>query len=185
MLSIFRPALVMLGALTILTGLAYPLAVTGIAQAVMEDRADGSLLLRDGTLIGSALIGQAFEGPGYLHPRPSAVGYDAAAAGASNLGPTSAALVAEVTARAEAFRSATGADSVPADAVTASGSGLDPHVSPATAMAQAARISEARGMPVKEVRALIEAEASGPWLGLFGAPHVNVLEVNLALDGAR
>ncbi|WP_304616764.1 potassium-transporting ATPase subunit KdpC [Paracoccus sp. (in: a-proteobacteria)] len=179
-----RPALASLGLMILLTGLAYPLAVTGAGQALFPEEAHASLIRQGDRIIGSALVGQAFAAPHHLHPRPSAVDYDAAAAGASNLGPTSAALLAEQAARAEAFRAATGAARVPVDAVTASGSGLDPHISPQNAAAQAARIAAARGAPEAEVRRLIAAHVEPRWLGLFGEPRVNVLRVNLALDAA-
>lgn len=179
-----RPALVTLGLMTLLTGLAYPLAITGLGQALMPAQANASLITREDQIIGSALVGQAFAAPGYLHPRPSAVDYDAAAAGASNLGPTSAPMLADQTARATAYAAENGAGRVPVDAVTTSASGLDPHVSPENAAAQAPRIAEARGVPVDQVRALIDAQTQAPWLGLFGEPRVNVLLVNLALDAA-
>lgn len=179
-----RPALASLGLMILLTGLAYPLAVTGAGQALFPEQANASLIRQGDRIVGSALVGQAFAAPHHLHPRPSAVDYDAAAAGASNLGPTSAALLAEQAARAEAFRASTGAARVPVDAVTASGSGLDPHISPQNAAAQAARIAAARGAPEAEVRRLIAAHVEPRWLGLFGEPRVNVLRVNLALDAA-
>lgn len=184
MIDHIRPALATLGLMTVLTGVAYPLALTGLGQTLMPEQANASLIVRDGQVIGSALMGQAFAAPGYLHPRPSAVDYDAAAAGASNLGPTSRALIADQAARAVDFVASTGAASVPVDAVTASGSGLDPHVSPENARAQAARIAAARGVPQARVAALIEAQVEPRWLGLFGEPRVNVLAVNLALDAA-
>lgn len=184
MIDHIRPALATLGLMTVLTGVAYPLALTGLGQTLMPHQANASLIVRDGQVIGSALVGQAFAAPGYLHPRPSAVDYDAAAAGASNLGPTSAALIADQATRAANFVASTGAASVPVDAVTASGSGLDPHVSPENARAQVARIAAARGVPPARVAALIEAQVEPRWLGLFGEPRVNVLAVNLALDAA-
>ncbi|OJH42997.1 K(+)-transporting ATPase subunit C [Paracoccus sp. SM22M-07] len=177
-----RPAVVTLGLMIALTGIAYPLAMTGLGQAFLPEQANASLITRDGQIVGSAFVGQAFAAPQYLHPRPSAVGYDAASAGASNLAPTSAALLAEQAARAEAFRADTGAARVPVDAVTASGSGLDPHVSPQNASAQAARIAEARGAPEPEIRSLIADHVEPRWLGIFGEPRVNVLAINLALD---
>lgn len=179
-----RPAIATLGLMILLTGLAYPLAMNGLGQALMPAKANASLVEQDGQVIGSALVGQTFAAPGYLHPRPSAVEYDAASAGASNLGPTSAELLAEQAARAEAYREDTGAARVPVDAVTASGSGLDPHISPQNASAQAARIAEARGAPEADVRHLIGTYVEPRWLGLFGEPRVNVLAVNLALDAA-
>lgn len=179
-----RPALATLGLMIALTGIAYPLAMTGLGQALMPAKASASLIEQDGQIVGSALVGQDFTAPHYLHPRPSAVDYDAASAGATNLGPTSAELLAEQAARAEAFRAETGAARVPVDAVTASGSGLDPHISPQNAAAQVARIAGARGAPEADVRRLIAAHVEPRWLGLFGEPRVNVLAVNLALDAA-
>lgn len=184
MIDHIRPALATLGLMTVLTGVAYPLALTGLGQTLMPHQANASLIVRDGQVIGSALVGQAFAAPEYLHPRPSAVDYDAAAAGASNLGPTSAALIADQATRAANFVASTGAASVPVDAVTTSGSGLDPHVSPENARAQAARIAAARGVSQARVAALIEAQVEPRWLGFFGEPRVNVLAVNLALDAA-
>ena len=179
-----RPALVMIGLMTALTGLAYPLAMTGLAQAAFPAQANASLMMRDGQIVGSALVAQDFDLPHYAHPRPSANGYDAAASGASNRGPTSAALLADISDRAAAYREVNGTTQVPIDAVTASGSGLDPHVSVENALLQARRIAEARGVPVADVRRVIDALAEGPWLGLFGEAHVNVLRLNLALDDA-
>jgi K+-transporting ATPase ATPase C chain len=183
MLSIIRPALVMLAAMTILTGLAYPLAMTGLASAVMPARASGSLIEQDGHMIGSALIGQDFTDPGYLHPRPSAVSYDASAAAASNLGPTSTALATAVGERRAAWE-AENRGPAPLDALTSSASGLDPHVSPENARGQAGRIAEVRGVTRADVLAAIADQTEPRWLGLFGEPGVNVLLVNLALDAA-
>lgn len=183
MLSQLRPALGLTLFFTLLTGLAYPLALTRTAQTLFPASANGSLVEKDGVLIGSALIAQPFAGAGYLHPRPSASGWNAAGTGASNLGPTSAALVAQVADRRAAFQALNGAPA-PIEAVTASGSGLDPHVSPETALAQADRIAAARGADPAAVRALIEGAVEGPALGLFGEPTVNVLLTNLALDEA-
>lgn len=179
-----RPALATLGLMILLTGLAYPLAMTGLGQALMPSKANASLIERNGRIVGSALVGQGFTAPQYLHSRPSAVDFDASSAGASNLSPTSAELLAEQAARAQAFRSETGATRVPVDAVTASGSGLDPHVSPQNAAAQAARIAGARGAAEADVRRLIGTHVEPRWLGLFGESRVNVLAVNLALDEA-
>lgn len=178
-----RPALAMTAVFTLLTGLAYPLAMTGVAQALFPTAANGSLTLRDGKPVGSDLIGQAFIAPGYLHPRPSASGYNAAATGASNLGPTSAPLIAAVAEREAAYVAENGTPG-PIDAVTASGSGLDPHISPQNAMAQAARIAAARGIDVAQVQAIVDQATEGRLLAIYGEPRVNVLRVNLALDAA-
>jgi K+-transporting ATPase ATPase C chain len=175
-----RPALVLLILLSLLTGLVYPLAVTGIAQAAFPNQANGSLIEQDGQVVGSALIGQNFAGDNYFHSRPSAVGYDAAGSGGTNLGATSAALASDVAARASALSD--GAGAVPGDAATASGSGLDPHISPAFALLQAERVATARGLEVSEVLELVESHIQRPILGIFGEPTVNVLELNLALD---
>ncbi|MFT3687809.1 potassium-transporting ATPase subunit KdpC [Paenirhodobacter sp.] len=183
MLTQLRPALVILVAMTVLTGLAYPLAMTGIAQVIAPDTATGSLIRRDGRAIGSALIAQRFMGAGYLHPRPSAGNYDPMSSGGSNLGPTSAALAAAVAARRTEWETANGG-TAPVDAVTSSGSGLDPHISPANARGQAARIAAARGVPTAEVLRIVTDHIETRWLGLYGEPHVNVLLTNLALDAA-
>ena len=183
MLTHLRPALLLTLVFTLLTGLAYPLAMTGLAGALFPAAATGSLIERDGRVIGSALIAQPFARPEYLHPRPSAADWNADPSGASNLGPTSAALIAAVAARRAAFEAETGVPA-PIDAVTASASGLDPDVSPATALAQAYRIAAARGADPAAVRALIEAAVQARWLGLYGEPRVNVLRTNLALDTA-
>jgi potassium-transporting ATPase KdpC subunit len=182
------PALLVFLALTLLTGVAYPLVVTGVAQVAFPGRADGSLIERDGHVVGSRLIGQAFARPRYFHPRPSAAGegYDAMASSASNLGPTNSDLIDEVRARTGAYRSENDlrrGQRVPIDAVTASGSGLDPDISVANARLQAARIARARGLDLNDVRALIEEHTGGRSLGFLGEPAVNVLELNLALDG--
>lgn len=183
MLSHLRPAFGLTLVFTLLTGIAYPLALTRAAQALFPAAANGSLIERAGAPIGSTLIAQPFTGPGYLHPRPSASGWNAAGTGASNLGPTSAALVAQVADRRAAFQALNGAPA-PIDAVTASGSGLDPHISPETALAQADRIAAARGADPVAVRALIDGAVEAPVLGLFGESRVNVLLTNLALDEA-
>jgi len=172
---------------SVLTGLAYPLVVTGIAQVAFGPKADGSLVVRDGVIVGSSLIGQAFAGPGYFHPRPSAAGdgYDAMASGASNLGPSNPALLDAVAQRRAEYRRQNGlmaADHVPVDALTGSGSGLDPHISPANARLQARRVAEVRGVPLNRVLRLVDEATEGRSLGLFGDPGVNVLELNLALD---
>lgn len=183
------PAVVAFLLLTALTGLAYPLLVTGLAQAVFPGRADGSLVERDGRVVGSRLIGQAFSGSSYFHPRPSAAGdgYDAMASGASNLGPTNRELLQAVGERIAAYRreNRIGAgEPVPVDAVTASASGLDPHISPANARLQAGRVARARRLELGRVLALVDEHTDGRALGFLGEPGVNVLELNLALDAA-
>ncbi|PZU60711.1 MAG: potassium-transporting ATPase subunit C [Brevundimonas sp.] len=185
MLRSIRPAIVMVALFTLLLGLAYPLAVTGVAQAVFPDQANGSLIRNaDGQVIGSALIGQPFAGAAYLHPRPSAAGdgYDAAGSSGSNLGPLNADLAARVAEEARNIRAEDGPGAIAADAVTASASGLDPDISPAYARLQAARIAAARGVPVQEVQNVIDQHTDGALLGFIGQPHVNVLLTNRALD---
>lgn len=185
MLRSIRPAIVMVALFTLLLGLAYPLAVTGVAQAVFPDQANGSLIRdADGQVIGSALIGQPFAGAAYLHPRPSAAGdgYDAAGSSGSNLGPLNADLAARVAEEARNIRAEDGPGAIAADAVTASASGLDPDISPAYARLQAARIAAARGVPVQEVQNVIDQHTDGALLGFIGQPHVNVLLTNRALD---
>jgi K+-transporting ATPase ATPase C chain len=188
MIAQLRPALTSLLLLTLITGVAYPLLVTGIAQSVFPYQANGSLIVRDGTVVGSALIGQPFDDPRYFWGRPSATRpfpYNAAASSGSNLSPTNPALVAAVQARVDALR-AVDPDNpapVPVDLVTASASGLDPHVSPAAALYQASRVARVRGMPPEAVRALVEGHVEGRFLGMLGEPRVNVLALNLALDG--
>jgi K+-transporting ATPase ATPase C chain len=184
------PAVVAFLAFTLVTGLAYPLLVTGIAQVVFPGRADGSLVERGGRVVGSSLIGQPLAGERYFHPRPSAAGagYDAMASSASNLGPTNPALLRTVRQRIRKYRQENRlgpADVVPVDAVTASGSGLDPEISVANARLQAARVARARGLPVARVLALVSRHTTGRALGFLGEPGVNVLELNLALDGRR
>ncbi len=185
MVNSFRPAIVMMALFTLLLGLAYPLAVTGIAQVAFPGQANGSLV-RDagGRVVGSALIGQPFAGATYLHPRPSAAGdgYDAAASSGSNMGPLNPDLIARVTESAKAIRAEDGPGLIPADAVTTSGSGLDPDVSPAYARLQAARIARARGVSVQQVQSVIDSQTQGAFLGFIGQPRVNVLLTNRALD---
>jgi K+-transporting ATPase ATPase C chain len=181
------PALVAFIAFTLLVGVAYPLAVTGISQVAFSSKADGSLVERDGKVVGSSLIGQSFDGREYFQSRPSAAGdgYDASSSSASNLGPTNPALLDEVAKRVAAYRADNGlavdAD-VPADAVTASASGLDPHISVANARLQAPRVADARGLSLDRVLALVDDHTEGRSLGFLGEPGVNVLELNLALD---
>jgi K+-transporting ATPase ATPase C chain len=185
MLSAIRPAIVSTLFFTLLLGLAYPLAVTEAARALTPFQANGSLIRdKSGQVVGSALIAQAFAKPEYLHPRPSAAGkgYDATSSGGSNLGPLNPDLIKRVKADADALRKEDGATVIPADAVTTSGSGLDPDVSPANARMQAARIALARGIDAAQVQAVIDQNTTGPTWGFLGQPHVNVLKVNLALD---
>lgn len=185
MLNQLRPALTLVVALTVLTGLAYPLAINGIAQAVMPAKANGSLIERDGKVIGSALIGQSFTSDHYFWPRPSATGpdpYNAAASSGSNLGTTSIKLKDRVTADVARLTATGIAQPVPADAVTTSGSGLDPHVSPAFAEAQVTRVAKARGVEPAAVAALVAQTIENPDFGVIGEARINVLELNLALD---
>jgi K+-transporting ATPase ATPase C chain len=187
MKSVIRPAFVLFVVLSLLTGLVYPLVVTGIAQSVFPQSARGSLLLSDGRTVGSSLIGQTFAAPGHFWSRPSATGpmaYNAAASGGSNLGPLNPALVDAVKARVEALRAVDPGNtlSVPVDLVTASASGLDPHISRAAADYQLPRVARVRGLPVAQVQALVDAHTERPWMGFLGEARVNVLALNLDLD---
>jgi K+-transporting ATPase ATPase C chain len=199
MLQHLRPAVSLLALLTLVTGVAYPLAVTGAAQLLLPAQANGSLIEKDGKLIGSALIGQNFADARYFHGRPSATSapdpadaartvdapYNAASSGAANLGPTSRKLIDRIKADADAMKAAGHATPLPADALTTSASGLDPHISPANAAAQAPAVAKARGLPLERVTALVAARTQGRTLGVFGEPRVNVLALNMALDALK
>jgi K+-transporting ATPase ATPase C chain len=199
MLSHFRPALVLLLLFTALTGLVYPLAVTGVAALAFPFQAGGSLISRDGIPVGSALIGQNFAADKYFQPRPSATSapdpadatktvdapYNAGNSSGSNLGPTSKALIDRVSAAADAKRAAGWQNPLPADALTTSASGLDPDISPQNALAQVPGVARARGLDEAKVRALVMAHLQNRWLGLIGEPRANVLALNLALDALK
>jgi potassium-transporting ATPase KdpC subunit len=199
MLAQLRPAVVMIALFTVLTGLAYPLAITGVAQLLLSNQANGSIIEREGTVIGSSLIGQNFTSDRYFHGRLSATTgpdpadpsksvdapYNASNSMGSNLGPTSKKLVDRVNASIEAEFAAGRIDVVAADAVTASASGLDPHISPHYALAQIPVVAKARNLPEQRVRSLVEEHTEGRVAGFIGEPRVNVLQLNLALDSVR
>ena len=190
MLEQLKPAIMMLLFLTVLTGLVYPLGITAIAQLLFPYQANGSLIVKDGHVLGSSLIGQPFDDPKYFWSRPSATSpypYNAAASAGSNLGPTNDALITAVRGRIDALKAADPGNTarVPVDLVTASGSGLDPHISPAAAEYQLQRVARHRGMDEQIVRRLVSEQTEGRQWGIFGEPRVNVLMLNLALDAQK
>jgi potassium-transporting ATPase KdpC subunit len=190
MLATIRNSLMSLLLFTLLTGIIYPLVVTGIAQVIFPHQANGSIIMKDGKAVGSGLLGQQFEDPKYFWGRLSATGpypYNGASSSGSNLGPNNPNLTAAVEARIKALREAEPGNTakIPVDLATASASGLDPHISLAAAEYQAGRVAKARGLDETTVRALVAKQSEGRWLGIFGEPVVNVLELNLTLDGER
>ena len=198
MLNQIRPAIVLITALTLITGLAYPFAMTGIARVLFPYQSQGSLVEQDGKVVGSVLIGQEFKGDGYFHGRPSATvtadpndptktvpaPYNAANSGGSNLAPTNKALIERVQGDVEKLKRENASSQIPIDLVTTSASGLDPHISPAAALFQVSRVAKARNMPEDRVRQLVDEHTEARTLGLLGEPRVNVLTLNLALDRA-
>ena len=187
MKNILRPVLVLFFILTLITGVAYPLIVTGVAKSLFPTQASGSIIMRDGKPIGSELIGQNFTDPKHFWGRPSATGpmpYNASASSGSNQGPLNPALTAAIKTRVEALRAIDPGNTqrVPVDLVTASASGLDPHISPAAANYQINRVAKARGLAAEKVQALVNARTDMPWFGFIGEPRVNVLKLNLGLD---
>ena len=199
MMSYLRPAIVLIALFTALTGLAFPVAFVGLGSTIVPQRASGSLITRDGTVIGSALIGQVFNDDKYFHGRPSATNapdpkdstktvdapYNATNSMGSNLGPTSKALIDRVKGQVEELKKENASMAVPMDMVTTSGSGLDPHISPDAAYFQVPRVAKARGVPEARIRALVDGQVEGRTFGLLGEPRVNVLNLNLALDALK